>query len=122
MANSRKVRGMATQRMIAQDCVDSGLYPWATDTGAGRSGADIINTPGASIEVKARASFQPVAALRQAMEAAKVNETPVVVCRMNGQGEKSIDEWVAFCSWGEMKKLLAYKLKCDGGIANDKSD
>jgi hypothetical protein len=109
MANSRKARGMATQALIAADLRESGIYPWATDAGPGRSGKDVLNTPGASIEVKARAGFEPVAALRQARENAADGEVPVVVCRMNGQGPARIDDWVAFTTWGEMKKYLQWR-------------
>lgn len=110
---SRKYRGYNTQALIAQDLKDCEIYPWATDAGAGRPGKDILNTPGAAIEVKARTNFEPVASLRQAMTNCKDDETPVVVSRMNGQGEKSIDSWVAFTTWGEMKKLLAMKVELE---------
>ena len=109
VANQRKVRGMQTQKLIADDLKTDGIYPFATDAGAGRQGKDILNTPGVAIEVKARADFQPVAALRQAKSNADDEETPIVVCRMNGQGPANIDEWVAFMRWGDLKEYLRWK-------------
>lgn len=107
--SSRKSRGMATQAAIAANLREDGIYPFATDAGAGRPGKDILNTPFTSIEVKARTAFDPVASLRQATLNAAENETPIVVVRMNGQGEKSIDEWVAFTTWKEMKEFIKWK-------------
>jgi hypothetical protein len=109
MTNARKVRGMATQAMIAADLREEGIYPFATDAGAGRPGADILNTPGISCEVKARTNFDPVAALRQATKNAAEGETPIVVVRMNGQGEAKINDWVAFMRWEDMKEFIKWK-------------
>lgn len=108
---SRKSRGMATQAMIAADLRECGIYPFATDAGAGRPGPDILSTPGVSIEVKARADFNPVAALRQATKNSTDEETSIVVMRFNGQGPAQIDKWAAFTTWDEMKKLISLKLK-----------
>lgn len=109
MSNSRKVRGMQTQALVAKFFRTIGLYPWATDAGAGRSGKDVLNTPGASVEVKARASFDPVASLRQAQANTADGETPIVVCRMNGQGPARIGDWVAFTTLKDMAILLSHK-------------
>lgn len=109
---SRKVRGMATQAFAARFLKLIGLYPWATDQGSGRPGQDILNTPGASIEMKARAGFEPVAALKQACMNCTDEKTPIVVMRMNGQGPKAVLDWVAFTTFGEMAQLLAYKKAC----------
>lgn len=110
VVSHRKNRGMQTQALIAEDLKKSGIYPYATDAGAGRPGRDILNTPGASIEVKARTDFRPVESLRQATGNSLPEETPIVVCRMNGQGPATIDEWVAFTTWGEMKEFLRWKI------------
>lgn len=100
---------MKTQALIAEDLKASGIYPYATDAGAGRSGADILNTPGVSIEVKARANFDPVASLRQAKSNTAEGEAAIVVCRMNGQGPASINDWVAFTTWEQMKEFIEWK-------------
>lgn len=108
-SQSRKHRGYATQALLAADLRDSGVFPYATDAGAGRQGKDILNTPGAAIEVKARAGFNPAADMRQAAANAADGETPIIVCRLNGQGPANIDAWVAFTTWGAMKEFLAWK-------------
>lgn len=109
MTNHRKARGIATQALIAEDLRNEGIYPYATDAGSGRPGKDILNTPGAAIEVKARAGFEPVSSMKQAKKNAAEGETPIVVCRMNGQGPAHIDEWIAFMPWSEMKEYLRWK-------------
>jgi hypothetical protein len=106
---SRKTRGMKTQALIAADLCEENIYPFATDAGPGRPGKDVLGTPGVSIEVKARADFNPVASLRQATSNAEDGETPIVVVRMNGQGPAHIDEWVAFTTWKEMKEFIKWK-------------
>lgn len=112
MANARKARGMKTQALVAEDLKKDGLFPYATDAGAGRQGEDILNTDYVSIEVKARSGFEPVSALKQAETNAAEDEIPIVVLRMNGQGPANIDEWAAMVRWGDMKKLIQYLLKC----------
>lgn len=100
---------MKTQSLLAEDLRETGIYPYATDAGAGRSGADILNTPGVSIEVKARANFDPVATMKQAKANTEEGEAPIAVCRMNGQGPANIDDWVAFTTWGQMKEFIEWK-------------
>ncbi len=103
---SRKQRGSATQQLVAASL--RGLFPYATDAGAGRPGQDVLNTPGISVEVKARSDFSPVATLRQAKSNAKNDDIPVAVVRMNGQGPANIDDWIAFVSFGDLKRLLKW--------------
>jgi hypothetical protein len=78
---------------LAADLAESGLHPHATDTGPGRSGRDILGTAGIAIEVKACARFSPLSFHRQAT-ANSDGDVPLVVCRLNGQGPKAIDEWL----------------------------
>jgi hypothetical protein len=92
-ALSRKARGMATQALLALRWKSLGLFPFATPTGAGRQGSDIINTPGLAVEVKGREVVSLVAALKQAQSGADLDEVPIVVWRHNGQGEASIADW-----------------------------
>jgi hypothetical protein len=51
------------------------------------TGQDIKDMPCHSIEIKARANFDPLAWLRQAKRNAKAGETPCAIIRLNGQGE-----------------------------------
>ena len=61
---------------------------------------------GFDIEVKARASFQPLEWLRQANKRTAVsNELAAVVCRMNGQGETA-EDYLAFMRFGDLVQLL----------------
>ena len=89
--NSRKQRGAETQRLVAEYLQAHG-WPWATDAGAGRSGSDILNTPGVKIEVKARRDLDLSAWLRQA-SSAPGNGLASVVHRPDGYGPAKIGDW-----------------------------
>lgn len=120
--NSRKHRGYRSQKVFAEYIKD--IFPYAEPTGAGRQGRDILSTPGVWFELKARAGFDPRSALKQAhKEAEREAEEdwvdldipgalenavplPVAILRMNGQGEKSIGEWVACMRVDTLKELL----------------
>ena len=84
MANHRKHRGYRTQKVIAEYLKQ--WWAYADTAGAGRQGEDILNIPTVSIEVKARADFQPLAWIKQA-EANANGKLPMVIMRCNGQGE-----------------------------------
>ena len=81
------------------------LFPYAEPTGAGRQGKDILSTPGVWFELKARTGFNPLAALKQ-IEVESESEHGIAVLRMNGQGEKSIYDWVVCMRVSTMKDLL----------------
>ena len=58
-------------------------------------------------EVKARSSFQPKAWIDQVTKrAAKAGGLPFVVARLNGQGEKSPQDYLAFMRLGDLVDLL----------------
>ena len=86
---SRKARGMRTQLVIAQHLTTHG-FPHAETTGSGRSGSDILGTPGLAIEVKARRAVDPLAWIRQAASNAGL---PCVIFRPDGLGETRVGEW-----------------------------
>ncbi len=67
-------------------------FPFATQTGAGRSGRDIINLVGLACEVKARAGFEPLAWVKQAVKNA-AGDLPFVLFRCNGQGPAAVADW-----------------------------
>lgn len=102
---SRKARGMRTQLVVAQWFQQWG-WTHATSTGSGRGGRDIENTPGVSIEVKARSDLKPLEWLRQA-EAASGMDLPLVVFRPNGIGEENVDQWGVLMRLGTATQLLA---------------
>ena len=104
MSQARKHRGRQTEHLVADYLRERG-WPYAEAVGAGRSGSDITGTPDVACEVKARASFDPLGALRQAHDAAD-GRLPFAVLRMNGQGPASVDEFVAVMRFGELVRLL----------------
>jgi len=78
-------------------------WPLANRIAASLPGADIENTPGLAVEVKARSDFNPKAWLKQA---ASRPGLPIVVMRPNGSGEATVLDWPAFLRWGDLLELL----------------
>lgn len=102
MSQSRKYRGFKTERVVADYL--SQWWPGAT-VGRG-AGKDIVNIP-MDIEVKARASFSPMEWLRQVKKRTeKTGELSLVCVRMNGQGDSSPAEYLAFLPFGDLVQLL----------------
>jgi hypothetical protein len=60
---------------------------------------------GIDFEVKARTGFNPAAAIGQLKDRAK-GDLGVVVLRLNGQGEKSIGDWVSLMRTEDLVWLL----------------
>ena len=92
-SRSRVHRGMRSQKVIALYLADNG-FPFAESTGSGRSGTDVTGVVGVDIEVKARAGFEPLAALRQLKERSKVGLLGLFIMRLNGQGEENVKDWL----------------------------
>lgn len=103
-SQSRKHRGYRTQRLVADYLREHG-WPHAEAVGAGRSGSDITGLVTLAVEVKARTGFDPLAALRQAADAAD-GRLPFAVLRLNGQGEATVHEWVAVIRFGDLVRVL----------------
>ncbi|MGW0061428.1 hypothetical protein ACWDTT_16060 [Streptosporangium sandarakinum] len=103
-SQSRKHRGMKSQQLAAHYVRD--IWPFADTAGAGRSGQDILNTPGFSGEVKARTGLNLGAWLKQAVEATAPGDYPYLVVRLNGQGEKSIGDWPVVMRYSDWKRLV----------------
>lgn len=103
-SQSRKHRGYATQRIFAEYV--RGTFPYAEPTGAGRQGRDILSTPGVWFELKARTGFNPLEALKQMEKENETTDHNVAVLRMNGQGEKSVGEWVVCLRADTLMQLL----------------
>jgi len=100
-SQSRKHRGFRTERVVA-----AYLSQWWRSASIGRgSGKDIHNVP-FDIEVKARSDFQPLAWLKQVEKRAAVpDELPIVVVRMNSQGEDAA-KYLAFMRFQDLVQLL----------------
>lgn len=134
-AKSRKSRGLETQALIAKRWRESGLYPYATDAGSGRSGVDILNTgDGLAVEVKAKEHVSLMAGIRQARIAGLIKDAeregisdaqtagheratdtdfwypngplPVLITRHNGQGPASIGEWTVTMTLAEFEEIV----------------
>ena len=100
----RKHRGYATQRLLA-DYLKANGFPFAESTGAGRSGSDITGTPCIDWEVKARTNFDPAGTMRQLADR-KTDALPIAVLRLNGQGEKAIEDWCTILPLSVLVNLL----------------
>jgi len=109
MANHRKTRGYRTQKVIADYLKQ--WFPYADTAGAGRQGEDILNVPTISIEVKARADFQPLAWIKQA-ESNAAGKLPMVIMRCNGQGEDA-GQYLAFVKLKDIMPILADLIPTD---------
>ena len=103
-SQSRKHRGYRSQKVLALYLNENG-FPFAESTGAGRSGTDVTGTMGIDWEVKARTGFNPSAAVQQLKERNK-GDLGVVVLRLNGQGEKSVGDWVSILRTEDLVWLL----------------
>jgi hypothetical protein len=104
-SQARKHRGYRSQKVLANYLVDNG-FPFAESTGAGRSGTDVTGTIGIDWEVKARTGFNPAAAIAQLKDRENDKDLGVVVLRLNGQGEKSVGDWVCLLRLEDAVKLL----------------
>lgn len=113
MSQARKYRGFATERAVA-----AYLSTWWTGACVGRgAGKDVANVP-FDLEVKARSTFSPQEFLRQSRKRTeKTGELSAVVCRMNGQGEAAVADYLAFMKFSDLVQLLI-----KAGYANFQSD
>ena len=101
-SQSRKYRGFATERIVAQY-----LQQWWEFASVGRGkGKDIYGVPNLDIEVKARTGFQPKQVLAQLKaRTSKTGELGFAVLRLNGQGEDA-REYAAIIRFEDLVTLL----------------
>jgi hypothetical protein len=97
-------RGADTQRLVASYWRSNG-WPYATPVEAFGRGADLIGTPGISVEIKARRDFAPLAWLQQA--AHHNGGTPVVIWRPDNAGPNSLPLWPVMMRHLDLLELLA---------------
>ena len=109
MSQSRKHRGYATQRIVAEYLKEQG-WQHALPVGAGRDGSDVTGIPNLDIEIKARTNLDLSGLMRQLSERKKSTGLGVGVLRLNGQGEKSVEQFVAVLTLAD----LVYLLKASG--------
>ena len=114
MTQHRKHRGFRTERVVAHYL--SSVWSGAT-VGRG-SGKDIVNVP-FDVEVKARASFQPLAWIKQYRARTAVSgELGFCVMRLNGQGEDA-SEYACIIRLADLLPLLQLKY---GHITSEPTD
>ena len=109
MSQSRKHRGYATQRIVA-DYFKAQGWEHALPVGAGRDGSDVTGIAGLDIEIKARTKLDLASLMRQLSERRQSDGLGVGVLRLNGQGERSVEQFVAVLTLAD----LAYLLKASG--------
>jgi hypothetical protein len=102
---SRKARGRRTEAVLVDRLKT--LFPNAMQVNSAASGADILNTPGLAIEVKARRGLDLPAWMRQAAKNAKPGEMPVLMTRLNGQGEESVEDWPVILRFGDFLRTVS---------------
>lgn len=102
-SQARKYRGYKSQDILAGYLVSRG-WKYALSAGAGRSGTDVTGTP-FDWEVKARAGFNPSATMKQLKER-KSDRLGIAVLRLNGQGEKNVEDWVCLMRLQDVVDLL----------------
>lgn len=103
MSQHRKHRGYKTQSLVAEFLKANG-FPFAESAGAGRQGSDVTGVP-FDVEVKARRGFNPKAALEQLASRAD-DRLGFAVLRLDGQGEKSVGDFVAVLRFEDLIKLI----------------
>ena len=109
MSQSRKQRGYATQRIVA-DYLRSQGWEHALPVGAGRDGSDVTGIDGLDIEIKARTKLDLSGLMKQLSDHRAEAGLGVGVLRLNGQGEKSVEQFVAVLTLAD----LTYLLKASG--------
>ena len=105
MSQSRKHRGYKTQAIVAQYLREQG-WEHALPVGAGRDGSDVTGIPGLDIEIKARTNLDLSGLMRQLAERKRDTGLGVGVLRLNGQGEKSVEQFVAVLTLADFTYLL----------------
>jgi hypothetical protein len=106
---SRRERGRETEKLVAQYLVAHG-FEGAHVTSMAASGSDILGIEGLDVEIKARAGFNPLAAMSQLRARATDTGLGVAILRCNGQGPMAIDDWVGVVRLAD----LVYLLKASG--------
>lgn len=105
MSQSRKHRGYASQRIVAEYLQAQG-FRHALPVGAGRDGSDITGIEGLDIEIKARTKLALPELMKQLKQRKSETGLGVGVLRLNGQGEAAIRDWVAVLRLEDLVYLL----------------
>lgn len=87
----RRFRGNLSVKIIAEHI--RSIWPFAEPVGAGRTGSDILGTPGLDWEVKARRGANIPALMRQLEQRSKDGVLGVGVMRLDGMGPATVGRW-----------------------------
>lgn len=102
MSQSRKHRGAATERLVAERL--RSIWPYCNVSRG--PGPDLVETPGFSCEIKARANLAIPAFIKQATANTSGNAIPLLILRLNGQGPASIDDWPIVMRLSDFEDLV----------------
>ena len=102
---SRRQRGRESEKVVADYLVRQGFIT-AHVTSMAASGSDVLGIPHLDIEVKARAGLPISETMAQLKRRRRETGLGVGVLRMNGQGEKSVGDWVAILTFDDLIHLL----------------
>lgn len=105
VVTTRKSRGAESQRAVAAYFASNG-WPYCTDAGAGRSGADLLNLPGLYCEIRARRELRISEWVRATSKLAGP-DLGFVVCRPDGMGPASVADWPVSLRLQDFVGLLA---------------
>ena len=104
MANqARKRRGRESEHIATVRLKQKWEAAHVVNSGA--SGSDVLGLP-FDVEVKARAGFNPKAAMDQ-LKNRNNGRLGFAVMRLNGQGEAQVDDWCAVIRFGDLIELLS---------------
>ena len=102
---SRRQRGRESEKIVADYLVRHGFHT-AHTTSMAAAGSDVLGIPGLDIEVKGRRDLVISETLAQLKRRRRETGLGVGVLRMNGQGEKTIGDWVAILTFDDLIHLL----------------
>ncbi len=106
MTGTRKRRGRDTERLTAAYWRTRG-FPYCEAVGAGTPGRDLTGTGPVAVEIKGRASFDPLLWVRQATRhKTRDDDLPCVILRCNGQGPETIADWPVMLPHSVFLRLL----------------
>jgi len=110
---TRRRRGPETERWVCAYLKK--IFPFASTKGGSSPGRDILNTTGFSIEVKARAGFNPLAWLKQAKKNSCEHEFSVVIFRPNGMGEAQVGSFGVIMTLSDFRDLVEAIIEAQKG-------
>jgi hypothetical protein len=114
---TRKTRSRETERLVAEHL--KSVYPYAVRVPASLPGQDVLNTPGISVEVKARRDLNLPAWLKQAGGRVQDGDLPVVISRPDGYGPERIGIWPVVLTFDSFIRLLVqagYEIEAESDL------